>query len=150
MFHESDEWVSSDMRESWLDEKLWDDVDLTIFKEYALLTLQEIRKGIEQLMNISPKTIEYRLLITEIERRFLSIKNFIEEILGESFDLEEFDYEPLLDLKREEYLTKMLQLIQKAEEELKRNQIVDAIALILVGYEILETAFCTPCPSDAS
>ncbi|MHA1617082.1 MAG: hypothetical protein ACTSX9_07245 [Candidatus Njordarchaeales archaeon] len=145
VFEENEEFIEDS-------EDFPDSTELIIFKDLALSTLKEVRRGLEQLKVVSRKSIEYRLLIIEIERKLQYMKHFIEEIVGEELtvDLDDYYYISSSKYEGKEYLPKIMQLLDQAEKNLRENQIFDAMALILASYEILETVFCSPCSADAS
>ena len=130
-----------------------DDSVLEYFREIALDALDDLKKSLKQL-NIFPKrSLEYRLLILDIQRRVLDVKSLIENIIGDDIDPpEEINYPEITgeenDINRE--IDLLLEMISLTEEKLLGDDIIEGMALFLAFYEKINVNVCTACISDAS
>ncbi len=134
-------------------EELNEDIDedtLLLFKDIALSTLRDIKRSLNQMKSLPKRSIDYRILAWDLERRAHEIRVIIENIIGEEIAMENIDYESQNKGKSsDDIIDTLLKLVTIAEEKLINDEILEGMAFILTIYEILSTMLCGWCISDA-
>ena len=131
------------------------DLMLSLFREMALDVLRDIKKSLLQLTKLPRQSLEYRLLIFDMQRKVVEVKSLIDSIIGEEIptgqeDDDEFDIEVEVDVSGEDSIESLLEMIEITEEKLQADNLIEAIALFLAFYERINSSFCETCISDAS
>jgi len=134
-------------------DNLFIEVEPIIIREIVLDLLKDLKKGLRQLVLLSRRSIEYRLLLFDIQKKIEEAKIIISTILGnKSEDHEEYgnDFSLLYDFSHKSDLHALIEMVELTEKKLNSNDIVEALAFFLALYEEMISNFCDHCIFDAA
>lgn len=128
------------------------EIEPMIVREIVLDLLKDLKKGLRQLIFLSRKSIEYKLLLFDIKKKIEEAKTIISAIIGNnprdySDELEESS--PLYNFNQKSNLRALIKMIELTEEKLNRSDIIEALAFFLALYEEIMSNFCDHCIFDA-
>ncbi len=127
------------------------EVEPIVIRELVLDLLRDLKKGLRQLVVLSPRSIEYRLLLFDIQKKVEEAKIIVLSIIGDQTDIDEEENDiSLLNLNNKNSLRELIEMVEITEKKLNNNDIVEALAFFLALYEEMTNSFCDNCIFDAA
>ncbi len=128
------------------------EIEPVVIREIVLEILKDLKKGLRQLVTLSPRSIEYRLLLLDIQKKIEEAKLILSAIVGEKEELDTLNegYLSTITSNNRYNLSELIRMVEVIEKKLYNDDIMEAIAFFLALYEEMTTNFCQDCIFDAS
>lgn len=128
------------------------EVEPVLIKEMVLDVLKDLKKSLKQLVHLSPKSVEYKLLLFDIQRKVEEAKMIVDALIGELSNTIFSNNDDFFSLENNirTNINELIRMVEITENKMHGDNLLEALALFIALYEEIINNFCDSCVFDAA